>query len=46
VQFVVPHERIRVSRVSSGIHVGVASDVEWRSAIEVVGGVVVDVREL
>ena len=46
VQFVVPHERIRVSRVSSAVNVGVASDVEWRGAIEVVGGIVVDVSQL
>lgn len=46
VQFVVPHERIRVSRVSSAVDVGVASDVEWRGAVKVVGGVVVNVREL
>lgn len=46
VQLVVPQERIRTSGVSSAIYVGVASNVEWRSAVEVVGRVIVDVREL
>ena len=46
VQLVVPHERIRTSGVSSAIYVGVAGDVEWRGAVEVLGRVVVDVREL
>ena len=46
VQLVVPHERIRTSGVPSAIYVGVASDVERRGAVEVVGGVVVNVREL
>ena len=45
-QLVIPHERIWTSGVTSAIYVGVASDVEWRGAVEVVGGVVVDVREL
>lgn len=46
VQLVIPHEGIRTSRIASGVYVGIASNVERRGAVEVVGGVVVDVREL
>ena len=46
VQFVVPQERVWASGVPSAIYVGVASNVEWRGAVEVVGRVIVDVREL
>jgi hypothetical protein len=46
VQFIVPHERIWTSGVTSGVHVGVASDVERRGAVEVIGRVVIDVRQL
>lgn len=46
VQFVVPQERVWASGVPSAIHVGIASDIEWRSTVEVVGGVVVNIRQL
>lgn len=46
VQLVIPHERIRTSGIASAFYIGVASDIERRGAIEVVGRVVVDIREL
>ena len=45
VQLIKPHERVR-ARVCSAVHIHVACDVERRSTIEVVGRVVVNVRQL